>query len=180
MIIRCLVGLRNTFSNLLNKRRFATIWRPSVVSLEQFEKWMIKHFKYKHDPLGGIIDNTQGVGHMCFQYQSTGEIQGDCDDSATMFLWAVTKLRKGGAPIGNVWRVNIPAYTHVICVWEYLQQARDPLFQYSSGVHIYPPNFKVGAGWASMREVVDAYGNRREKKRIGVAYYAEPAEKIRL
>lgn len=178
--VKKLVQTRNGFSYLLNMRRPTEVWRPALTSLEYFERWMLNHFIYRHDPLGGIVDNTQSVGHMFWHYKHDGGIiKGDCDDSATLYAWALKELRKDiHTPIRDVWRVNIPRYRHVICVWVFVRDGEEQYY-YSSGKAIFYDTVS-GDGWGSIRDVVDAYGSRKGKRKLGAAYHAEPASEIAL
>lgn len=181
--IKKLVQTRNKFSRLLNNHRNTADWRPAFSSLVQFEQWMLNHFVYKHDFLGGIVDNTKSVGYMFWQYKNKGGVvKGDCDDSATLYVWALNELRKDvSTSIVNIWRVNIPKYRHVICVWSYMLDS-EAQFGYSSGTYLFYHTAleDKGHGWESIREVVDAYGRRTKRKKLGANYYPEPVSGIVL
>jgi len=175
LFVRGLVGCRNGFSRLLNWRRKTVEWRPVVASIKDFEGWMKKHFEYSHDPFGGLFDNTKSVGHMFWEYHTKGKIQGDCDDSATLYAWALWTLKRADQPIGRIWRVNIPSYLHVIGVWENVEDVYT--YYYSSGKYIYTGGEK---GWSNIQTAIDAYGQRHGEKKRGVCFYAEPVENIRF
>lgn len=182
-LVKKLVQTRNVFSRLVNSHRANTTWRPILTSLERFEQWMLTYFVYKHDFLGGLVDNTKSVGHMFWQHRShEGVIKGDCDDSATLYVWALKEFRRDvQKSITGIWRVNIPKYRHVICVWAFMQDD-EAQFCYSSGRSIYYRTTFASNnyGWGSIREVVDAYGSRTRKSKLGVVYYAEPVSRIDL
>ena len=175
-----LVRLRNFVSGILNKRRPKTEWRPEFEGLDDAAYWIGKHFVYEHDPLGGIVDNTKSVGCMFQEYLRTGEIHGDCDDVATLWCWSLLRFReKGLEHIGNIWRVNIPRYMHVICVFTSESVLANPsisLYHYASGGRLFMRS-EDGLRWFCIRQVVDAYGKRYGKK-PKAPFYAEPVEKI--
>jgi len=178
-ICKGLVGLRNGLSQLMNWKRPKTEWYPNITSLAHLKAWMRVSFEYKHDLFGGIIDNTRSVGNMFWEYRRKGKVRGDCDDAATLYAWVLKKLRTV-EPVKGIWRVTIPSYRHVICVWEYAKSERT-YYQYSSGRYIFPSDFAEGKGWSSIRLVVDAYGFRKGKeKRLGVGFWAEPVEDIKF
>jgi len=154
-----LIKLRNIFSRVLNSRRPSVEWRPEIKSVQELKQWVSDNFEYKHDPLGGYLDNIKSVGYMCWEYRVHGKITGDCDDIATFVAWALSGMDAG---IAGIWRVNIPRYGHVLCVWK----GGDKYF-YSSNRSFYAQE-----GFASIREIVDHYAERTGKK-IGAKYYAE-------
>ena len=182
LFIRELVFLRNSFSSLLNKYRPSTEWRPDFENLDDVAAWMNLHFIYRHDPLGGMLDNTRSVGNMFYEYLHSAKISGDCDDAATLWCWALLQFRGEGLEyIENIWRVNIPRYMHVICVFT-TELVRDApsitLYHYASGSRLFMKS-EQGIYLFSKQAVVDDYGSRHKRK-LGAPFYVEPVENVKL
>lgn len=117
-----LVTLRAKVSTLMAYRYKTTKWNPPVPSTpEELEKFMESRTEWKSDPLWGLLDHIQPVEHMNYQLLmgnsdvvGIGIIHGDCDDLAT---YAGYMLDRMGA---TSYRVNMPKYQHVICVFKYI------------------------------------------------------------
>ncbi len=152
-----LIKLRNAGSVIIGRKYEKTDWKPDAPnSLSELSRFCRKNFQYKPDPARGLLDHIQPVAHMNWQLKNRGKIEGDCDDMAT---YVGDMLKRMGYK--NVFRVNIPKYRHVICVFK-----DGDLYRYFSN-QIYRPG-----PFNSVYEAVSHWCGKKEHKPTKV-YYSE-------
>jgi hypothetical protein len=113
IISRGLVNIRNSLSTILEYELKSTKWEPDIpLSVDEIPEYMGKIFTWKQDPLWGICDYIQPIGHMNWQLKNKGLIYGDCDDHAQYISRILYRL--GYRLLA---RVNMLDKSHVILVF---------------------------------------------------------------
>lgn len=106
------LSIRDGFSRLLSHGLSETDYEPDVCgSISEFEIFIWRVYRWKRDYGYGLLDNVYSIRHMNWQLEKTGVIRGDCDDLATYSCYMLGRMGY------RVWRVNMPSFLHVICVF---------------------------------------------------------------
>ena len=120
------ISFRNAVSKIINSFTKRTDWQPdfpNFTSKDQALKHMRifceDHYRWKADPVYGLLDNVQSIKHMNWQLKNNGIIEGDCDDLATYSCYYALKLFAYKS-----YRINIASKRHVIGVIE-LRETQD-------------------------------------------------------
>jgi len=120
VILKSLVELRNNISKMISTFIKKTDWQPELPkyetidqALEYMKAFCEGHYRWKADPVYGLLDNVYSIKHLNWQLKNKGIIEGDCDDLATYSCYMA--LRIFGC---KAYRVNIISMLHVICVFE--------------------------------------------------------------
>jgi hypothetical protein len=112
-IASLLVKLRNFVSKVIAPIYKTTKWEPIIpTSVDELDKFMSYYFHWHSDPVYGLLDHIQPIGHMNYQLLCKNYIEGDCDDLATYACYMLSRMGYEG-----VYRVNLISHRHVICVF---------------------------------------------------------------
>ena len=109
-IFNALIKLRNQVSTLLAYSYQKTEWIPAIPKdIQSLREFMGSKYRWKSDPLFGLLDHIQPIKHMNYSLKHKGFIDGDCDDLATYTLWLAWAMGADTAV-----RINMPNVQHVI------------------------------------------------------------------
>ena len=109
MMFKYLIKLRNKVSMLLGLAYKKTKWEPYIpADLSALRHFIDTYYLWQSE----LVDHIQPVEHMNWQLKNKDVIEGDCDDFATYTAYMLKRMG-----YKEIYRVNIPAHKHVICVF---------------------------------------------------------------